>query len=248
MAEKVEFREAAMNDIFKEMRGFLKASSYIEHPHPEQIPEQGLYPFITVSRECGTGGYQLAQTILACFEKERGRVFRGWQIFDRELCEKVVTDKELNRAVRDLLSQEYYSEIQALVYSLLGEPSQKTQVYKQLFDVIRTMATFGKVIIIGRAGSCITESLPLGVHVRLIAPLGTREKRLKDTGMKDPGRIIQQTDHDRARLIKVYFHKDINNPFLYDAVFNMGRLSFSEAAVAVTSLVKEKIAVSRTPA
>lgn len=235
-----------MNDILREMRGFLKANSYEEHPHPDRAPEEGLYPFITISRECGAGGYSLAESLLKAFEKERESVFRGWKVFDRELCEKLVSDTELNRAVRALLSEEYYSEVQALVYSLLGEPSQKTLVYKQLFDVIRTMATLGKVIIIGRAGCCVTETLPLGIHLRLIASLESRTERIRSGGARDAGRVILQKDHDRARLIKVHFRRDIADPLLYDAVFNTNRLSFDDISGAVTSLVrKRKAAVAQ---
>lgn len=227
-----------MVDIYKEIRGFLKANSYTEYHPSQQVPKEGLYPFITISRECGAGGYELADALMKAFAGQVGDVFRGWQVLNRELCEKLVEETDLNRSVRDLLSEEYYSEVQALVYSLLGEPSQKTQVYKELFEVIRTLATFGKVIIVGRAGCCVTESLPLGIHVRLTASMESRVARARVEGYGDPGRIVMQQDRDRAKLIRVHFHRDICDPLLYDFICNTDRLSFDEIAGMIVRLVR----------
>ena len=229
-----------MEDMYREMLGFLKANSFTEDPHSEPAPEEGLHPFITISREYGAGGLSLAQALVETFKKQESELFKGWQVLDNELCEKLVTDTRLNHAVRDLISEEYYSEVQAFVYSLLGDPSQKTQVYKQLFDLIRTLATFGKVIIIGRAGSCITESLAHGVHVRLTASLQSRVERVRSIHA-DPLKVILQKDRDRAKLIRVHFQRDIKDPLLYDVVCNTDRLSFNEISGLVMSLVNERV-------
>ena len=234
-----------MDDIYREMLGFLKANSLRETQAPQPAPDQGFHPFITISREYGAGGISLAQALLKIFERQKSRIFRGWQIIDDNLCEKLETDTKLNHAVRDLLSEEYYSEVQAFVYSLLGDPSQKTLVYKQLFDSIRTLATFGKVIIVGRAGCCITESLPLGVHIRLTASTQSRMARVKSRHQNAAKVILQQKDRDRARLIKVHFHRDINDPLLYDVVCNTDRLEFEEIAGMVVSLVKDRVEAAR---
>lgn len=227
-----------MVDIFNEIRGFLNANSYTEYHPTRQAPGEGIYPFITISRECGAGGYQLADALVNEFRKQSGELFRGWQVLNRELCEKLVAETDINRSVRDLLSEEYYSEVQALVYSLLGEPSQKTLVYKELFEVIHTLATFGKVIIVGRAGSCVTENLPMGIHIRLVASMSARIERMRSQGCPDPNRFIFRQDRDRAKLIKVHFHKDITDPLLYDLVCNTDRITFSEITRIVTALTR----------
>jgi len=127
-----------MVDIMKEIKGFLDATSY-EEIHPEKLDlKKGLYPFVTISREYGAGGHGLAQVLLNKFEQENSHLFQGWKVLDRELCEELISDPDLNLPVRALLSEEYQSEIEALVYSLLGEPSRKTLVYKRLFELVRT--------------------------------------------------------------------------------------------------------------
>ncbi len=125
-----------MEDMYREMLGFLKANSLAEDHHSKPAPEGGPHPFITISRAYGAGGFSLAQALMETFKKQESELFKGWQVLDNNLCEKLESDTNLNHAVRDLVSEEYYSEVQAFVYSLLGDPSQKTQVYKQLFDSI----------------------------------------------------------------------------------------------------------------
>jgi len=236
-----------MVDIFNEIRGFLNANSYTEYHPNRQAPREGIHPFITISRECGAGGYQLADALVNEFRKQESELFRGWQVLNRELCEKLVAETDLNRSVRDLLSEEYYSEVQALVYSLLGEPSQKTLVYQELFEVIHTLATFGKVIVVGRAGNCITENLPMGIHVRLVASMAARTERMRMEGYQDPARFIFQQDRDRARLIKVHFRRDISDPLLYDLVCNTDRISFSEIARIVTAMIRIRADAGGSP-
>jgi len=230
--------EVVVVDIFNEIKGFLKANSYIEYHPSQQVPKEGLYPFITISRECGAGGYQLASALIEEFRRQDDELFRGWQVLDREMCEKLVAETDLNRSVRDLLSEEYYSELQSLVCSLLGEPSQKTQVYKELFEVIRTLATFGKVIIVGRAGCCVTDSLPKGVHIRLAGSFARRLERVSATGCPDPAHLILQQDRDRARLIKAHFHRDIADPLLYDLVCNTDRIAVEEIIRIVITMIR----------
>jgi hypothetical protein len=229
-----------MVDTLKEIKGFLDATHY-EEIHPVQPDlKKGLYPFVTISREYGAGGHGLADTLLNVFEQQESQLFHGWRILDRELCENLIADKNLSMSVRALLSEKYQSELEALVYSLLGDPSQKTLIYKRLFEVIRTLATFGKVVIIGRAGSFITESLPLGIHVRLVASLETRTARMKSL-RGDSRRQVLQIDRDRARLVKVQFHQDIADPLLYDVVYNTGRLQYDELAQMILTMIRTKI-------
>jgi hypothetical protein len=230
-----------MDDRFKKIRSFLEAARYPEYPGSSRPDtKQGLHPFITISRQYGAGGHRLARELIEVFEKQDSPLFHDWQIFDRELCEKLLSDKELNISIRALLSEEYYSEIESLIYSLLGEPRQKTLVYQKQFELIRTLATYGKVIIVGRGGCCITESLPLGIHIRLTAPLDTRAKHMRIHGLEAKARVLEK-DRDRARLLKNQFHRDISDPTLYDCIFNTYRVSFSTIAETVVKMIEAKI-------
>jgi len=165
----------------------------------------------------------------------------GWRVFDRELCEDLV-GKEKN-SVKLLLSEEYQSEVEALVLSLLGDSSAQPALLKRLFETIRTLATFGKVVIVGRAGSCITRNLPLGVHLRLHADPQIRMRRVGLDQMDSTAgrRLLESQDRRRAQLIRNHFHEDIDDPLLYDLVCNTGRLQIESVASLIVDLVKTKL-------
>jgi cytidylate kinase len=79
------------------------------------------------------------------------------------------------------------------------------------------------VIIVGRAGASLTRHLPGGLHLRLVASLPARVRRMmavKDVSEKEARRAVAERDRARADLVESYFHRDINDPLLYDMVWN----------------------------
>ena len=233
-----------MDSNVKTLRRFLDASSFGGYKRALPDPSRGLFPFITVSRQYGAGGRKLARTLIRELEKESSKVLRKWGIFDRGLCELLVRDPKLKESIRTLFREEYQSETEALILSLLGRSTFKPAAYKELFEIVHTLATFGKVIIVGRAGSCITRSLPQGVHLRLIASEEDRIRRLnldpQSVTRVEAHKILQKNDWDRAQLVKRYFHQDIDDPLLYDAIWNTDRVPFEEIAKSTILLIKSR--------
>jgi hypothetical protein len=232
-----------MGGVLSDVGRFLKVNFY-EGEHPvEPDLRRGLYPFVTVSREYGAGGRTFAETLLELMGQERDPVFHNWRIFDRELCEELAGQEASHSALRALVTEAYQSEIERLILTLLGQSSGQSLAVKKLFENIRMLATFGKVIIIGRAGVCVTQSLPLGVHLRLAAPEWLRIHRLR-LGSMNPAqarKILNRTDRGRALLVRNYFQREISDPTLYDAVWNTGRVPFPTIARQTIQLIRERL-------
>ena len=53
---------------------------------------------------------------------------------------------------------------------------------------------------------------------------------------------MRKQDHDRLRLIKSFFAADIDDPLLYDAVWNTGTVPVEAIAEAVVSIIKHRLA------
>ncbi len=236
-----------MGGVLSDVGRFLKVNFY-EGEHPvEPDLRRGLYPFVTVSREYGAGGRTFAEVLLELMGQERDSVFHNWRIFDRELCEELAGQESSHSALRALVTEEYQSEIERLILTLLGQSSGQSLAVKKLFESIRMLATFGKVIIIGRAGACVTQSLPLGVHLRLTAPEWLRIHRLR-LGSMNPAqarKILNRTDRGRALLVRNCFQRDIADPTLYDAVWNTARVPFPTIARQTIHLIRERLNTCR---
>lgn len=204
-----------------------------------------VFPFVTISREAGAGGHTLARDILRRLEALRpGPLSEDWEVFDQKLCLLIAEDEKLGVTFDQLLTEEYRSEVSAVVSEMLAQRAKRYELYKRVFEIIRMLATLGKCVIVGRAGMCVTADMPLGVHVRLVAPESVRVKRmmkLLDVSESEARAKVKQQDRDRQRLVHDFFGKQIDDPLLYDAVFNTDRLAIPEVAEAVARMVLQKM-------
>lgn len=209
----------------------------------DDFPEYG-YPFVTISRQAGAGGHLLSYVILTEFLKHRDNpLFEGWHVFDRELCELVARDPLLQQDMEVLIDEKCRSQFNDFVESLYTGHSEQHDLYRTTFKVVRMLALIGKVIIVGRGGSLITSDLPQGIHVRLVAPephrviwMMKRFKMHKD----DAREAVLKQDKDRQKLIKLFFNRDIQDPLLYDMVWNTGRVGLDVVTRATIDMIKKR--------
>jgi hypothetical protein len=181
-------------------------------------------PFITISRQSGAGGYAVARALLEKTHVTRPHtLFNSWSLFDERLTELVAENPSLKVSLRGLAEEEFASGIQDMVSTWIGGLSPQSAVVGHLFKVIRSLAAGGKVIIVGRAGACLTRHLPGGLHLRLVSSFPTRVRRMmavKGLSEKDARKAVTARDRARASLVKNYFHREIDDPLLYDMVWN----------------------------
>jgi cytidylate kinase len=181
-------------------------------------------PFITISRQSGAGGYAVARALLKKTHVTRPHaLFNGWSLFDERLAELVAENPALKVSLRGLAEEEFVSGIQDMVSTWIAGLSPQSAVVGHLFKVIRSLAAGGKVIIVGRAGACLTRHLPGGLHLRLVSSIPTRVRRMmavKGLTEKDARRAVMERDRARASLVKNYFHREIDDPLLYDMMWN----------------------------
>ncbi|MBI5203273.1 MAG: cytidylate kinase-like family protein [Elusimicrobia bacterium] len=201
----------------------------------------GRRPFLTVSRQAGAGGRSVAQAVVRALEKEGEELWRGWQLFDQELCRLVAKEPRLRVSLASLLDEEYRSPLADLVTQLVARVTPQEIVLHRVFQTIRSVARGGKAVIVGRAGCLVTKDLPCGVHVRIVAPFEFRVGRIAERrGLSLAGAEDWAASQDlaRRRLFSNRFHKDIENPCLYDAVFNSANVSPEEIAAQIVPLLK----------
>jgi len=205
--------------------------------------EKGMNPFVTISRMVGAGGRSLAQALLKELEGQSEEIYQGWKIFDRNLCEQLVQEPSLRNSLSRLWSDAYHSEVESVILSVLGSETAQPAAARELFKAIRTVATIGKVVIVGRGGACITASLPQGVHLRLTASESTRIKRMNLSSLSatEAPRTVRRQERDRTRLIKNYFNQDISDPLLYDAVWNTDRVPVEVVAATLIPLIAHRV-------
>jgi len=198
-------------------------------------------PFVTISRQAGIDAHAYADALLKELTVQPDKdKFLGWQIFDRALCQQVVDDDKLSRSTDDLLTKEYRSQIEEFVGSFFSHRVPQDAQVMQVAKVMRSLAGIGKVIIIGAGGSRAASELTQGVHIRLIAPENDRlhwlmdEHSLKES---DARRLLKDLDRSRRQLLHDHFQSDIDDPVNYHCICNASRVTPSEFATMVCSLL-----------
>lgn len=204
------------------------------------------YPFVTISRQSGAGGHTLAREIIRRQEKRlSAELAEGWELFDQKLCALIAQDEKIGISFDSLVEEEYRSEISQTIHEMIHQKASRYIVYKRMFEVVRLLATLGKCVVVGRGGMCVTGDMAMGVNIRLVASPETRLKRMLAVTEQDESsteKIMKQQDRDRARLIRDFFGKDINDPTLYDAVLNTDRFTVEELADIVIEMMIRKMA------
>lgn len=218
---------------------------YLESKRSLDSIEPGGLPFVTISREPGAGGHLLAHVIqsdmvLQCKDDKR---FEGWHVFDKELCEVVAQDPELQTSMEELLEEKYQSEYQGFLEDLFTGRSAQYKLFKRTFQIVRILSCLGKAIIVGRAGCCVAHDLPGGIHIRLVAPEASRVrwtmKKMKLEKAKATS-SIRKEHRERHRMVNDFFGRDISEPTLYDAVFNTAKMDMHEISYAVIEMIKRR--------
>lgn len=205
-------------------------------------------PFVTISRQVGAGGHRLAQALLTAFGREKDRLlFGGWEVFDRRLCELVAEHPSYERSMGSLLSEEYRTKTDEFFQQIFGSAVDQEVLTQHVFRVVNAVASLGKGIIVGRAGSEVTRGLEPRVAVRLVAPIDLRIERVMEFyGLDERAARSEASRLDgyRARLLKRRFKVDIDDPLLYDATWNTADAPIEGIADSVVALLRYKAEVA----
>ena len=211
----------------------------------ETEEDLGSLPFVTISRQAGCGSREIAAEIV---RQLGGTPLAGgnarWEIFGEELCQIIADDPKLADSLNDLFLEEYHSELHELISDLVSGTARQYAAYKKVFEIVRALAMLGNAIIIGRGGAHVCKDIPTGVHIRLVGSEETRigklAKRMKlDAG--DAAKKVRSLEKSRARLVKDFFDRDINDPANYDAVFNIDTLTIPEIGGLTVELLKQRM-------
>jgi cytidylate kinase len=220
-----------------------KARIYLESHSSESQIIKKVGPCITVSRQSGSGSGIIDEFLKEILQKNQSEEYGEWAIFDRNLIEKILEDHQLPNRLGKLFREERKSSITYMMNELLGlQPSTYTLLHKTTQTILQ-LAQMGNVIIVGRAATAITSRLRNSFHVRLVAPIEDRIKRVMDfyhLGRKDALEKIRNDDISRMEYMRDNFHKDIDDPLLYHIVVNTCQLNYKEAANIIASAVMEK--------
>lgn len=202
---------------------------------------------ITVSREYGAGGGEIARGLAAKL---------GWQLVDHALVRKVAEtlgENEDDAAQHDERGESFNSRLVASLrwISPWGPVAPPPMPYEQggtarhqaLAKVITATYDLGNAVIVGRGGQCILSGHNDALHVRVVAPLAARVayviQRERLSADEAQARIMH-VDRDRVQYLNDVEHVDPRNADLYDLVVNTGVISLDGAVDLIVRALRLK--------
>ncbi|NNL70700.1 MAG: hypothetical protein HKO70_12140 [Acidimicrobiia bacterium] len=207
-----------------------------------EVAQPTAWPFVTISRQAGAGAHALASALLANFAEQADvELFAGWQVFDSELCELVAEDPTYAAGMSALIAEQYRTRTTEFFGQVLSPTIDQDMLMNRVFRVVAAVASAGKSIIIGRAGSEVTRGLGTGLSIRLVAPEAVRIIGMMDHyGLDERAaqREARRLDAARARLLKTHFQADIDDPLRYDVTWNTGAVPVPVIAATVTAAIR----------
>lgn len=205
---------------------------------------------ITVSRELGAGGSELARQLGSRLE---------WPVLDHDIVHRVAQRLRLDDGIVEQLDEHPPSLLARIAAVLIipypdlytlppesGLPGPD-DIAAASRTVIEEAATATPLIIVGHGAHCIFAKRSGTLHLRVAARIGDRVSRVMSRMAVDPAyasALVRRSDHDREAYVRRYFHRDLTNDLFYDLQINTSTISVEEAVELVSGLVQGRDAMS----
>jgi len=184
------------------------------------------YRVLTVSREFGSGGGRIAQSIAKKL---------GWKLLDSALIDEIACEAKVDSGVVSRFDEHVEGWLARVNRQAMRGAAMAAGVAldeEKCFDpdvmadltrrIIEHAYEAGSCVIVGRGAQCILQAKADVFHVFVYAPRRVRIHRLRTR--LEPGANIEErikhVDDERALYMKQRFGKDWKNPHLYDLMIS----------------------------
>jgi cytidylate kinase len=202
-------------------------------------------PFITISRECSSGGSSLA-SLLAEKLNAQGPPGPGWGIFGGNVVHQMLAAHHLPEQLARFLPEDRVPEVSATIGEIVGRHPSLWELVQKTNQMMRQLAKDGHAILVGRGANFATAGLGGGVHVRLVAPPDHRARHYAQRFSVPEADALAHNarcDAARRRYVQSHFDAEVANPAAYDLVINTAHVPLAEAADLVAAHLR-----AQTPA
>jgi|YelNatPaOPRAMG01_1025707.scaffolds.fasta_scaffold02302_4 cytidylate kinase len=159
---------------------------------------------ITVSREFGSQGEEVSEELA----KEL-----GYLLLNRTAISQLLSSYGIEESVFDSIDEDFsgrYSEL-------------KKKYIRLMHDILLDLTNKERFVLLGRGGQFIFHNFPRAFHLKVVASLETRIKRVSlEYSLDRSGalHLISEQDSKRNLYLRRVFNGDWNDPSLYDLVIN----------------------------
>jgi cytidylate kinase len=186
---------------------------------------------ITISRDLGSGGFDIAQQVAKNL---------GYEFVDKSTADGIFRQYGLTK-FDDL----YNSALGIL--DLVN--ADNLLIVSMLNEILEAVARRGKIVILGRAGFAVLGGYADVLNVRIQAPFSERVKRvMAREGLTDPQSTeerVREDDNVHRKYVQMFYNKHWDEPSNFDLVIDTSSLS---SDMAVNQIVEAaRVLDQKTP-
>lgn len=181
---------------------------------------------ITVSREMGTGAYQIASEVAKKLK---------YKLVDGACISACASKYGLATDMLHMVDEKPPSYITA-------EDRKRAAALNTVELILLDFARKGNVILYGRGGQDLVKGCGNVLRLRFIADFEERVERFAEREWIDPDlarSMIRRSDHQRGGFIHFYFDRNWEDPLGYDLIFNTSRLSQETIVESIVAAARE---------
>ncbi|MCK5311690.1 MAG: cytidylate kinase-like family protein [Desulfobacteraceae bacterium] len=193
----------------------------------DEIPIPESINVITISRESGSQGYEIAKKL---------SIETGFDLFHNEILEAMIETSKNSRILLETLDERGMNIVDDIVSNFINDHHLWPDEYsKLLFKILTTVGKHGNAIILGRGANCVLKNQK-ALRVRIVSPVLVRREYIEkslDLNKDDALKYIVNTDANRSAFIKRYFNSDATDPSNYDLILNTSSLPVERAVQVI---------------
>jgi cytidylate kinase len=179
---------------------------------------------ITISRQYGAGGTELARMLAGRF---------GFQVIDNELLAMAAEQSGM-----DLTKIERVYEQRPTFQDLRVYKERSEKYVTAVNEVLDGLARQGNVIIVGRGANLALLQHPNVFNLRVVADFAVRIQHVQQReGLDETAarRSITEADYAREAYYRYLYNVMPDDPLAYDMILNTSRVTLEEAAAMVAA-------------
>jgi cytidylate kinase len=185
----------------------------------DRIVEEAIQPYITISREAGSGGMIIGRNVASRL---------SWQFYDRELVEHMARVAHVRQSVVESLDEVTMDGIREWITTLVDRDSfSHDQFLKHLMTVLLTITRHERAVLLGRGANFVLPP-ERGLRVRLIEPLEMRVLEfgeMYDLEPEEARKQVMSRDRQIQEFVRQHYRRDVTDSTNYDVVLNRAFLS-----------------------
>ena len=204
-------------------------------------------PIITVSREYGSGGSEVAERVAHAL---------GWTLLDNAFVERVAERLGVPRQEVSAREERVPSFIERLTDALgssapellppVGQatlPPSEERIVEVSRRVVEEAVAHGPVVVVGRGAQAMLAERSDAIHVFCYAPREAKVRRVmrrQGVDAAEAQELVEETNRERARYVRRFWARDWAALEHYHVCVNTDWLGIDGAAALIVSLARER--------